>query len=125
MALNSPMYKLYNTPFKWGEQDCMLAAANYYLETTGVDYAIDFRGKYNTAISAYRLLIKAGGMEAILLERGFQPVPVTNGKTGDVALQYLTRQGYQMGIINRDKVVFAGGREVPLTTVDKVYTNRK
>lgn len=125
MAVTDPLYKLYNTPFKWGEQDCMLAAANYYLDTTGIDYAKDFRGKYSTAISAYRLLVKAGGMEQVLKNIGFNEIPVTMGHTGDVALQYLTKQGYQMGIVNRSKVVFAGGREVDLTSVDKVYTNRK
>lgn len=125
MVKESPLYKMYNTPFKWGENDCMLAVANYYLQTTGIDHGKDFRGKYSSAISAYRLLIKAGGMEQILKDRGFHEISVTLGGTGDIALQHLTHQGYQMGIVNKAKVVFAGGREVELTSVDKVYTNRK
>ncbi|MBB6144708.1 hypothetical protein HNQ77_002664 [Silvibacterium bohemicum] len=42
-----------NKPFKWGEWDCCLAAADGIKVQTGVDIAADFRGKYTDQASAF------------------------------------------------------------------------
>lgn len=123
MENHNPMYICYNTPFKWGENDCCLMAANYHLATTGVDCAFDFRGKYSTAIQAYRLLSKAGGMEAILFRYGFTPIANGYARTGDVAL-HIHKNNLTMGIVNGDEVVFAGGVTVPVMKINNIYRKK-
>ena len=119
----NPMWICYNTPFVWGKNDCCLMAANYYVAIHGIDYAAMFRGKYNTAIGAYRLLSKAGGMEAILARNGFRKLDhVGFAITGDVALYYKDRSGWTMGIINGSKAIFAGGAIKPLSEINTIYT---
>lgn len=46
----------YNRPFKWGESDCCLFAADVVKELTGTDYAAAFRGydSRNGAVTALR-----------------------------------------------------------------------
>lgn len=124
MVTKCPMYDCYNTPFKWGSNDCMMMAANYYRDTFGVDYAEPYRGKYSTAIGAYRILSKMGGMQKFLTDIGFNEIPVAYGNTGDVALYKLDKQGFQMGVVNRGNVVFAGGIERPLLEMAHMYSKR-
>ncbi len=45
-----------NKPFKWGEWDCCLFAANAILALTKTDIADDFRGKYTDEASAFALI---------------------------------------------------------------------
>ena len=117
------MWHCYNTPFEWGKNDCCLMAANYYVATHKIDCAEPFRGKYNTAIGAYRLLSKAGGMEAILLRSGFRKLEFVGfARTGDVALFYKERSGWTMGIVNGSKAVFAGGATKGLSELSSIYT---
>lgn len=51
-----------DAPFRWGEHDCCLFVADAIQSFTGVDLAMDFRGKYSTregALEAIRSI--AGG----------------------------------------------------------------
>lgn len=48
------------TPFKWGEFDCCLFAANAIMAMTGTDYAAAFRGKYSTKAGATKALNRYG-----------------------------------------------------------------
>lgn len=43
-------------PFKWGTHDCLLAVADYVESVTGIDYADEFRGEYDTMLGAYRII---------------------------------------------------------------------
>lgn len=49
------------TPFKWGENDCALFAADAVLAMTGTDLAKSLRG-YKTERGALSRIRKAGGM---------------------------------------------------------------
>jgi len=69
-------------PFKWGEHDCCLFAANVVLAMTGEDYAKPYRGKYKTAKGAFRLLKKRSLADT--LTKHLDPVEHCN--RGDVAL---------------------------------------
>ena len=116
------MWICYNTPFEWGKNDCCLMAANYYIATSGIDYAESFRGKYNTAIGAYRLLSKAGGMDAILTRNDFRKLDHAGfANTGDVAIYCNQRSGWTMGIVNGSKVIFAGGATKSLSEINTIY----
>jgi hypothetical protein len=41
------------TPFAWGVNDCCLFPADGILAITGIDVAVDFRGKYSTQAAAF------------------------------------------------------------------------
>jgi hypothetical protein len=47
-------------PFAWGEFDCALYAADAINAMTGVDFAADFRGRYDSEESAWRFLASLG-----------------------------------------------------------------
>ena len=52
-------------PFKWGENDCCLFAADWVKCALGYDPAATFRSAYDSALGAQRLLGQLGGVEAI------------------------------------------------------------
>ncbi|MCK7458509.1 DUF6950 family protein [Idiomarina aminovorans] len=54
------LLKTRKTPFKWGENDCCLFAANAIIAMGGQDVAEDVRGRYKTAIGAHRIMKKFG-----------------------------------------------------------------
>lgn len=49
-----------NTPYVFGEHDCILFAANCVEAMTGVDLAADIRGRYKTEIGAARIIKNEG-----------------------------------------------------------------
>tara|TARA_Y100001937_G_scaffold66257_1_gene90662 strand:- start:5824 stop:6243 length:420 start_codon:yes stop_codon:yes gene_type:complete len=51
--------------FQWGKDDCCLFACDIIEKITGTDPAIEFRGKYNTALGAYKE-IKRQGYEGVV-----------------------------------------------------------
>lgn len=55
------------TPFKWGENDCCLFAANAILAMGGNDVAKDVRGHYKTAIGARRIMKNLGAANVVEL----------------------------------------------------------
>jgi hypothetical protein len=73
-------------PFKWGEHDCVLWAANVVAAITGEDYGAEWRGTYDSALSAARLLESLGGAEALVTKFLGQPIPVAMANVGDVLL---------------------------------------
>lgn len=96
--------------------------ANYYLDTTNVDFAAEFRGKYDTAFGAYRLLSVAGGMDAILTNAGFVVIDKNYAHVGDVAIYVQPRHGRTMGIVtHKRKVVIAGGSVIPISECETIY----
>lgn len=53
-------------PWRWGALDCVLFAAGWVLASTGSDPAEGLRGAYDTKTAAHRLIIRAGGMAALV-----------------------------------------------------------
>lgn len=53
-------------PFRWGANDCCLFASDWILTMYGSDPAAWFRGRYTTALGAFRFLKKHGGVEGIM-----------------------------------------------------------
>lgn len=120
MASNA-LQDMYTRPFVWAENDCITAVANYYLSKTGIDYMEECRGKYRTGYEAYRLLIKLGGMEAVLERKGFARIDTKRILTGDIGIVYKKGVGDVMGIIDRGKIVCAGGVTEPVCCIKAAY----
>jgi hypothetical protein len=77
-------------PFRWGINDCCLFAANWIRELRGVDPYKDYRGKYETALGAARLIKQGGGLDQAscvkMAEAGFKEVNPNFAQRGDVCL---------------------------------------
>ncbi len=81
-------------PFQWGGNDCCLFACDAIVAITGRDpVAKTYRGKYQTALGAKRLLDRNGGPEGIAakvcVKLGFQEINPLLAQRGDV-VSYLS-----------------------------------
>lgn len=56
-------------PFAWGRNDCALWAGALVLARTGFDPAADLRGRYDSAFGCRRLVMAAGGLDALIRPR--------------------------------------------------------
>ena len=79
--------------FVWGAEDCCLVPANCVQAMTGVDPAAWFRGRYETALGAVRLLreFSGGGLlretgEKIARDMGWPEIDRSYIQRGDYAL---------------------------------------
>jgi hypothetical protein len=57
-----------DVPFQWGENDCVMFAADAVRAITGVDYAAGWRGTYSTEEQAADLLKSGGGIDSIITD---------------------------------------------------------
>jgi len=75
------------TPYEFGEHDCILFAANCVLAMTGRDPAEDIRGRYKTEIGAARI-IKNAGFENLgdMIADRLPEIKPTEARRGDVVL---------------------------------------
>ena len=55
-----------SVPFEWGKCDCVLWGAAYVEAKTGTHPAPHMVGAYSTKFGARRLIMRAGGFEALL-----------------------------------------------------------
>lgn len=118
----NPLWVCHNTPFQWGTNDCALMAANYVLAKTGVDFAAEFRGKYNSKYSAYRLIAGTGGLEGVLLKKGFVKVMSSFAKVGDVAVLHQPKKADVLGIVTHNhNIVVAGGITAAISDNITIY----
>jgi len=75
-----------DVPFRWGESDCALWAADAVHAVTGTDFAAAMRGRYSTAAQARSLLRPLGGLHGLLAST-LRPAPALDLLAdGDVAL---------------------------------------
>ncbi|MCL2761446.1 MAG: hypothetical protein FWD70_07360 [Desulfuromonadales bacterium] len=96
-----------NMPFKWGEHDCCLFAADAVLEITGIDYAEKFRGKYADMENATKLIKQNGGNMSEMINGLLEtPIKPALAQRGDVVM-YETEDGPALGICTGVNAVFA------------------
>lgn len=50
-------------PFIWGQSDCLMFLADWWMQRTGVDPARGFRSVYRDERGARRVMFNAGGIE--------------------------------------------------------------
>lgn len=73
-------------PFGWGAHDCVLWAADDVQALTGIDPAVEWRGTYETALQAERLVRQLGGLVGIAERALGQPIAPLLARVGDVGL---------------------------------------
>lgn len=74
------------TPFQWGVHDCGLNASSFVDAQTGVDFAAEFRGKYDSLETGMALL-KAKGFDnhADFAASVLPEIPPAFARIGDIA----------------------------------------
>lgn len=108
--LHNYFVRRHNEPFKWGSMDCCLFACDAVRELTGIDLAHDFRGRYDSALTAVREMKRFTGdataqddlVEAVAVkvtaQFGLREVPLLMAQRGDVVLLQ-SPNGKSLGIL--------------------------
>ena len=100
-------------PFKWGENDCCLFAADWLTILTGTDpaEALGLRGKYDSAFLAARLLESLGGVAGAAgtycAARNWPECPICSAGRGDLIL-YSENGRDSLGVCLGARSVFVG-----------------
>lgn len=86
-ALSEYINVMRHAPFEYGVNDCCMFAAGAVEAMTGVDAMAEFRGKYDSSLSAAKALrdIGQGSLEATI-DAKFSEVAISQAKRGDIAL---------------------------------------
>lgn len=104
------------TPFVYGQSDCMLSLAHYFIALGGEDITKKFVGRYNDETGARNVMSDAGGFAAIMADAGAIHVG-GHPKRGDMVC-ILTADGDEIGALCTGDMVAArlqrGVAEVPV-----------
>lgn len=99
--LDAYLESIEGKPFKWGELDCALFAADAIMAMTDVDLAAEFRGSYSDEVGAGAAITAAGfdGYEA--LAESLLPAPTDENPIGigDVAVVDMPGFGSCLAIV--------------------------
>jgi hypothetical protein len=87
-----------NVPFAWGQQDCVLFAADAIQAMTDADPLADVRGHWGTATAAARLLKDRGGLAAAVRGVLGKPIPYCLAQRGDILLLELIDGELALGV---------------------------
>jgi hypothetical protein len=74
------------TRFAWGSHDCCLWASDAVLAMTDTDIADGYRGRYDSALGARRILAEAGGIAAMVRRVVGEPIGRLRATQGDLGL---------------------------------------
>ena len=66
MTIEQALAKQANEPFVWGASDCYLAACEIFRDLTCRDLVTRWRGRYNTALGAWRHMVRFGGLVEVV-----------------------------------------------------------
>lgn len=86
-ALSEYINMMRDAPFEYGVNDCCMFAAGAVEAMTGVDAMAEFRGKYDSSLSAAKALrdIGKGSLEATI-DAKFPVIEIAHAQRGDIAL---------------------------------------
>lgn len=74
-------------PFVWGASDCLAFACACAEAITGNDEYAPYRGTYDDAAGAYRVILALGARDAPgALETKFAPIAIAMAQRGDLAV---------------------------------------
>lgn len=88
-------------PFAWGTNDCSLWAADCIVAVTGVDFALNARGTYDTAIGAYKCIQSVYEVDNVkqIFEKLFgETVPQFYARQGDIVYQDSNYEGFNAAV---------------------------
>jgi hypothetical protein len=116
--------------FEWGRNDCALFACDAALAMTGVDLAADFRGRYDSDLSAARVIIaftSGGDLEdlAVKVAQQFEleEVKPLFARRGDIVLVPSEDGRKALAIVSTDgwHIVGPGPRKFELSDVERAW----
>ena len=87
--------------FLWGKNDCALWCASAVQHVTGYDPAADLRGTYSTWFECRRVIMAAGGLEALIAPRMERFGPLT----GDGVAIVKHRNQKMCGLVHKGRLV--------------------
>jgi uncharacterized protein DUF6950 len=95
--------------FCYGAHDCCLFVADALRVITGVDFAAQFRNRYNTAFGALRRLRESTASASvdatagrIFAAHGLPAIPPGYAQRGDVLALSLAREGVVLSLVSLD-----------------------
>lgn len=95
-------------PFAWGQQDCASFALACVEAITGRDPGAQYRGNYDSALGATRILMRFGGMPGFVTSvMGSEPMSPRLACRGDLLLA-CRQTGPSLGICNGARGLFVG-----------------
>ena len=119
--LNEYLTEIVGMPFVWGQHDCVLAALNAVKVMTGVDYALEIREKYSTALGAVRVMVRLYGVDSLSSAADVfckkyegEEVPISFAQRGDIVEADVVSAeggtGPSLGVVDLDGIhaLFAG-----------------
>ncbi len=112
-------------PFDWADHECGTGlAGRLALALTGVDCAARYRGTYDSAASAVRVMRQAGFENLGDLVADLLPeVHVSEASVGDIAaIPDQTPFGYALGVVNGERIFVL--METGIGTVDLLDATR-
>ena len=98
---------LMTLPFVWGQQDCGPGFVGRLTQAlTGVDLAADYRGQYDSALSALRLMQDLGFANLGDLVASILPeIHISQARIGDIAaVADDTPFGFALGVVNGERI---------------------
>lgn len=113
--------------FEWGRNDCCLFIADWVKVLSGVDYAAEYRGKYNTALSAMRFVGNCGlcsFIEGIVSRAGFVEVKSLYAQRGDICVIDNGNRRDAAGIVCAGRVAALSTKGivfVPISSIRKAW----
>lgn len=109
----------HSTAFEWGQFDCCLFTLDCVDAQIGTEFAVEWRGKYDSAVSAYKLLEDNGGYEEIIKGYGFVQKDVNMASRGDIAF---IDGDFAWGVVIGDRIIGAGDNGLVSLGIENALT---
>jgi hypothetical protein len=126
IKLSDYIKSVQNEPFTWGKFDCCLFAANCVEVMTGKDFTENLRYRYNSKITACRVLLDKNYLNIfdMVIKKIGEPKNPLFANRGDV-VYYKKDEKESLGICLGDKCVFVGENQleyIPLQQVECAWS---
>ncbi len=111
--------------FAFGARDCALFVAGAVEAMTGIDYAAEYRGRYNTLQGGLHRVRASGYLDHIdMVASLFKEIPRMQAKVGDIAVIDGEDGGLALGVVGGSRIFVrhkAGLSTVDLTVIKRAF----